>query len=201
MGDVCDNCPNLPNRDQLDVDGDQIGDACDDRCAVDGQIDICDGADNDCDGLIDEDASARIEDGVECAAGQLGNCAIGDSICQMVETCIPHFQAEDEICDGYDNDCDGVIDEEVRNTCSICIDNENEICDGLDNDCDGEVDNDAECPEGEQCYDGECRPICRSNECFRADTSCDEMTNLCLSPCDGVFCPMDRPVMQNRNLQ
>jgi hypothetical protein len=30
LGDDCDNCPDVPNADQVDLDGDEIGDACDD---------------------------------------------------------------------------------------------------------------------------------------------------------------------------
>ncbi len=43
--DEYDNCPDIPNADQSDIDGDYIGDACDTECA--------DGVDNDNDNLID----------------------------------------------------------------------------------------------------------------------------------------------------
>jgi hypothetical protein len=43
--------------------------------------------------------------------------------------------ADAEVCDGFDNDCDGVVDDD----CAPCA--EPEVCfDGLDNNCDGEVD-------------------------------------------------------------
>ena len=40
LGDACDNCPNVPNIDQVDIDKDLVGDACDtnidrDRYSVD----------------------------------------------------------------------------------------------------------------------------------------------------------------------
>jgi len=45
-----------------------------------------------------------------------------------------------EKCDGYDNNCDGTVDEGVKNACGQCGPVPEEVCDGNDNDCDGEVD-------------------------------------------------------------
>ena len=56
---------------------------------------VCDQADDDCDGLIDE--------GV---ANPCGGCGMPPV----------------EVCDGSDNDCDGFIDEGVANACGACGD-------------------------------------------------------------------------------
>ena len=45
-----------------------------------------------------------------------------------------------EVCDGYDNNCDGVIDED----CAVCEPTES-CADGTDNDCDGLIDE--SCPD------------------------------------------------------
>jgi hypothetical protein len=52
------------------------------------------------------------------------------------------------VCDGEDNDCDGLVDED--GVCDDCTPTE-EVCDGEDNDCDGLVDEDGVCsgPEGD----------------------------------------------------
>lgn len=38
MGDVCDNCPHVQNRDQKDMNADGIGDACDTDTDGDGRM-------------------------------------------------------------------------------------------------------------------------------------------------------------------
>lgn len=53
IADDIDNCPNIPNADQLDTDGDGMGDVCDTNDDVTPKDACSDGIDNDNDGLTD----------------------------------------------------------------------------------------------------------------------------------------------------
>jgi hypothetical protein len=121
---------------------------------------VCDGQDNDCDGLTDEGNPGG---GVACSTGQQGVCAAGTRQCLGgVLACIRDVPPAAETCNGLDDDCDGTTDEGTAGgSCStglpgvcnagtrectggvlLCTPTASapEVCDDQDNDCDGVVD-------------------------------------------------------------
>ena len=130
----------------------------------------CDGLDNDCDGLTDEDlpiVPAFVQSGV--CAGSVQICAGGAGMVEPDYTLIPGYELEETLCDGLDNDCDGLTDEGLtpllsaqqqgvcRGTVQLCAGAAGFVepdyaavlpryeavevsCDGLDNNCDGQTD-------------------------------------------------------------
>jgi len=76
-----------------------------------GAPEICDGIDNNCDGLIDHNPVDARE---PCETGHPGVCKDGWYVCRDAEiVCEPNILpgSRQEICDGLDNDCDGLVDE------------------------------------------------------------------------------------------
>jgi len=130
---------------------------------------LCDGIDNDCDTMVDEDFPTLNN---ICNVG-VGVCAAqGFLICDIAQTgtecSVTAGAGSAELCDGLDNNCDGSTDETfptLGQTCSagagVCEtpgfiecdgaqtgtqcsatagSGSTEVCDSLDNNCDGTVD-------------------------------------------------------------
>jgi hypothetical protein len=186
----------------VDGDDDDDGDPDNADCEqLDAKIhhaaaETCDGTDNDCDGQVDEDLGMFY-----CGKGQCGHAV---QACKdgKPPSCDPYEGAEPETCDGLDNDCDGMTDEDLGwalcgvgqcqhaqyqckgGTPAECDPLEGaaaEECDGLDNDCDGKVD------EGlgqVQCGLGNCLhsvPACSGG----VPAECDPLLGAAPESCDG----------------
>ncbi|MCK6526759.1 hypothetical protein L6R50_04120 [Myxococcota bacterium] len=179
----------IPEGDR-DQDGDGYtpneGD-CDDHNATvhPGGEEICDGYDNDCNGVVD--------DGFDFDGDGSSYCA-GD--CDDADPSIHPGALED--CDGIDENCDGVIDDgwdidgDGWTPCEgDCDDTQASVrpgifesCDTLDNDCDGQVDEgydldgDGFASCGGDCNDGdaEIRPGA-TEVCDNIDQDCDGLVD------------------------
>lgn len=104
---------------------------------IGASAEVCDGKDNDCDGATDENNPPSIS----CAVpGKLGECALGATSCSSGSmVCVQTTQPSGEVCDGKDNDCNGVTDWFTE--CSwVCAGGSNagKSCDG-NIDCPGSI--------------------------------------------------------------
>ncbi|ODS35834.1 hypothetical protein BEH94_05620 [Candidatus Altiarchaeales archaeon WOR_SM1_SCG] len=148
------------------------GTDCDDNNSnkFPGNPEICDGLDNDCDKSIDNGLTPYLNN-----SNQKGVCAGSKKTCKGVSgwqddySGIPYYEETELSCDGKDNDCDGIADDNLiapnnTNQAGVCKGStktckgalgwqddyykigyyeETELsCDGMDNDCDGKIDND-----------------------------------------------------------
>lgn len=195
-----------------DADSDPLN-GC--ECKTDtGGIEICDLADNNCDGRIDEGFDVGSSCGVGICAGGVMVCDpdFAGSRC----TTMPggsNDRSQLEVCDTLDNDCDGTVDEDfalggecgvgacaggievcapdgTEASCTTMPGGTNdqsspELCDSIDNDCDDQVD-EAYPEDGQRC-DGEDSDFCADGFviCRQGALSCDDGEDLGGENCNG----------------
>jgi subtilase family serine protease len=147
---------------------------------------ICDGKDNDCDGLIDE---LFLSKGRTCEVGKSECTNRGTLRCKFdgsgLECSVLPKAPAPEVCDRKDNDCDGLVDE--NNVCDPCKGvtcAQGEFCrqGGCYKPCDCK-----RCPTGQHCQDGVCQTdVCAGVKCAEGQL-CDKGS--CVTdPCKGIVC-------------
>jgi hypothetical protein len=147
-----------------DDDGSLAGPDCDDgdQTVYPGAPEFCDGVDNDCDGVTDESFP---QNGTTCDGPDSDLCFEGTLSCVSGSpVCSDNTSDTVELCNGVDDNCDGMTDEDftglgsacgtgacgggvvicvpsgTSTTCSTDANASSEFCDGVDNDCDGQTD-------------------------------------------------------------
>ena len=198
-----------------------VGDGCEEglgECAAEGTLscgpeglvcsaqpgvsadEFCDGKDNDCDGKIDEE----LESGPCPVSNEHGTCE-GQTQCVEGQIICLGAEAEPEICDGVDNDCDGSIDGDGAvlcddgNPCTLdSCSADWGVCENVAYLMNGEpCDADSDpCTKGDECLNGECQAG-GAPDCTAADEACEIGTCQATGPdsyeCVAVALPEETP--------
>ena len=146
----------------------------------------CDGRDNDCDGMIDEGHDLDMDGFTWCGDGltmdnPLVDCNNTDPTVHPADPA-REILAAIEVCDGQDNDCNGVVDDPGPGLCQTATD----VCSGgrcVDpRDC---TVSGQDCAMDQRCELATMPPMCVAGGCLSTPCTgmgeeCDEMTRSCV---------------------
>ncbi|HYC54270.1 MAG TPA: MopE-related protein [Candidatus Binatia bacterium] len=226
----CGNPSHCPAAESCNVEDDDCdglyneGNVCGPSCAPTPET--CDGCDNDCNGIADDGIGDSIPCGPPAGPNTPAYCA-GARFCKPARSVSPgqcdpsggreacNNSSTAETCDNLDNDCDGIVDDDIAATtacdppgtpgglsfggssqcqhgsrncngpCQGFVGPSGEVCDGVDNDCNGTVD-DGIAAVGQACGLAAAPCTRGTTACVDGELQCQGGVQPAAEICDGI---------------